>query len=74
MRFDILDEYSTLVPFGLGVSKRNRVVQYPTAPAEAVKAVKPGAIVNCISRLKILFKFVTALGQIGGREDYRKIH
>ena len=65
MRFDILDEYSTLVPFGLGVSKQNRVVQYPTT---ATKAVKPGAIANCVSRLKILFKFVKALGQIRGRE------
>ena len=74
MRFDILDEYSTLVPFGLGVSKRNRVIQYPTAPTEAGKAVKPGAIANCVSRLEILFKFVTAPGQIGGREEYKKIH
>jgi hypothetical protein len=41
MRFDMLDEYSTLVPFGLGVSKRNRVIQYPAAPT---KAVKRGAI------------------------------
>ena len=65
MRFDMLDEYSTLVPFGLGVFKQNRVVQYP---AIATKAVKPGAIANCVSRLKILFKFVKALGQIRGRE------
>ena len=65
MRFDMLDEYSTLVPFGLGVSKHNRVVQYPTAPAEAVEC---GAIANCVSRLKILFNFVKALGQIRGRE------
>ena len=57
MRFDILDEYSTLVPFGLGVSKQNRVVQYPAA---ATKAAKPGAIANCVSRLKISFQFVTA--------------
>ncbi len=71
MRFDILDEYSTLVPFGLGVSKRNRVVQYP---AEAAKAVKPGTFANCVSRLKNLFKFVKALDQIGGREEHRPIH
>ena len=71
MRFDILDEYSTLVPFGLGVSKQNRVIQYPAA---ATKAVKPGAIANCVSRLKILFEFVKAPGQIRGREEYRKIH
>jgi len=65
MRFDILDEYSTLVPFGLGVSKHNRVVQYPTAPA---KADKRSAIANCVTRLKVLFKFVKTLGQIRGRE------
>ncbi len=65
MRFGILDEYSTLVPFGLGVSKQNRVVQYP---ATATKAVKPGAIASCVSRLNILFKFAKALGQIRGRE------
>ena len=29
MRFDLLDEYGTLVPFGLGISKGNRVVQHP---------------------------------------------
>ena len=71
MRFDILDEYSTLVPFGLGVSKRNRVIQYPTAPTEAVKR---GAIANCASCLKMLLKLVGALRQIRGREEYRQIH
>ena len=71
MRFDILDEYSTLVPFGLGVSKQNRVLQYPAA---ATEAVKPGAIANCTSRLRILFKFVKSLGQIKRREEYPKIH
>lgn len=77
MRFDILDEYSTLVPFGLGVFKRNRVIQYRTAPAKAVKAVKAvkrSAIANCASRLKMLLKFVAALRQIGGREEYRPMH
>jgi hypothetical protein len=70
MRFDILDEYSTLVPFGLGVS-RNRTFQYPAAPA---KAVKRGVIANCASRLKMLLKLVGAIHQIGGREEYRQIH
>ncbi len=70
MRFDILDEYSTLVPFGLGVS-RNRTFQYPTAPT---KAVKRGAIANCASRLKMLLKHVAAVHQIGGRKKYRQIH
>jgi hypothetical protein len=65
MRFDILDEYSTLVPFGLGVFKQIRVVQFPAPPT---KAVRPDAIANCVSRLKILFKFVKALGQIRRRE------
>jgi len=65
MRFDILDEYSTLVPFGLGVFKQIRVVQYPASPT---KAVRPDAIANCISHLKIVFKFVKAPGQIRKRE------
>jgi len=71
MRFDILDEYSTLVPFGLGVSRQNRVLQYPVAATEAVKS---GAIANYVSRLKILFKFVKSLGRLRGREEYTKIH
>ena len=70
MRFDILDEYSTLVPFGLGVS-RNRIFQYPTDPT---KAVKRGAIANCAGRLKMVLKFVAALRHIGGREEYRPMH
>lgn len=36
MRFDLLDEFSTVVPFGLGIS-RNRTCQHPTVPAEAPK-------------------------------------
>ena len=71
MRFDILDEYSTLVPFGLGISKRNRVVRYPTAPAETVER---GAITNCAGGLKLLLKFVAVLRHIGRREEYRPIH
>ena len=65
MRFDILDEYSTLVPFGLGVSKHNRVVQCPTAPTEAAE---PGAIAKCVGHLKVLFNYVKTLSQIRGRE------
>ena len=42
MRFDLLDEYSTLVPFGRGVS-RNRAFQDPAVPA---KAAKRGTIVR----------------------------
>jgi hypothetical protein len=71
MRFDLLDEYSTLVPFGLGISKRNRVVRYPTAPAETVER---GAIPNCAGGLKMLKKFVAALRHIARREKHRPIH
>jgi len=67
MRFDILDEWSTLVPFGLGVSRQNRVVHYP-GPADATKAVKPGAVANCFSRLKRRLGSVKAQDQIEGRE------
>jgi hypothetical protein len=65
MRFDVLDEHSTLVPFGLGVSKQNRVVQYPVS---ATKRAKLGVIANCFSHLKALFKFLRALDQFAGRE------
>jgi hypothetical protein len=51
MRFYVLDEYSTLMPFGLGISRQNRVVQYRPA---AAGVVKPGAITNRVSRLKII--------------------
>lgn len=71
MRFDILDEYSTLVPFGLGVSKRNRVVQYPTAPAEPVKR---GVIAMCAGRLKLSLKFVAVLRRTGRSEEYRPMY
>jgi hypothetical protein len=70
MRFDLLDEYSTLVPFVLGVSERNRVVQYPTTRA---KVVKRGTIANCATRLNRLLKFVAVLGRIG-RRGYRPMH
>jgi hypothetical protein len=39
MRFDLLDECSTLVPFGLGAS-RNRTFRDPDAPAKAAKRSK----------------------------------
>jgi hypothetical protein len=60
MRFDLLDEYSTLVPFGLGISKQNRVVQYP---AVAVRAANSGAGDNSASRPKLLRKLLGALRQ-----------
>jgi hypothetical protein len=62
MRFDILDEYSTLLPFGLGVCKQNKAVEYPATAAP--KAVKPSAIASCPSCLKILLQFVKAVGRI----------
>ena len=44
MRFDLLDEHSTLVPFGLGVSQ-NRTLQQPAVPAEASKrGSRPGLL------------------------------
>ena len=60
MRFDLLDEYSTLVPFGLGVS-RNGAFQDPAIP---VKATKRGAIANFVSRLALRRKLSGALRQM----------
>ena len=57
MRFDLLDEYSTLVPFGLGASRPKEVVQYPI---ETDNAVKRGVVANCAGRLKMLLKVVAA--------------
>ena len=52
MRFDLLDEYSTLVPFGLGVS-RNGAFQDHAVPA---KAAKHGTIANyCLSGIRLCF-------------------
>jgi hypothetical protein len=60
MRFDLLDEYSTLVPFGRGVS-RNGALQYPAVPA---KAAKRGTIANFVSHLALLRKLPGALRQM----------
>ena len=59
MRFDLLDEYSTLVPFGLGVS-RNRALQDPSVPDQPAKR---GTIANFASRLELLRKLLGALRQ-----------
>ena len=58
-RYDLLDEYSTLVPFGRGVS-RNATFQDPDVPA---KAAKRGAIASFASHLELLRK-VGALRQM----------
>jgi hypothetical protein len=60
MRFDLLDEYSTLVPFGLGVS-RNGAFQDPAVPAEAAKR---GTIANFASHLELLRRLLGALRQM----------
>ena len=57
MRFDLLDEYSTLVPFGLGVS-RNETIQDSATPA---KAAKRGAIANFAGQREFLRKVLGAL-------------
>jgi hypothetical protein len=59
MRFDLLDEYSTLVPFGLGVS-RNRALQDPAVPAMAARR---GTVANFVSHLELPAKLLGALRQ-----------
>jgi hypothetical protein len=56
MRFDLLDEYSTLVPFGLGVS-RNRAIQ---DPAVRPQATRRGAIATLAGHLEFLRKVLGA--------------
>ncbi len=60
MRFDLLDEYSTLVPFGLGSSKK-MASQDPAGPA---KVAKHGTVANFASRLELLGKRLGALRQM----------
>ena len=60
MRFDLLDEYSTLVPFGRGVS-RSGAFQDPAVPA---KAAKRGTIASFAGHLGLLRKFLGALCQM----------
>ena len=59
MRFDLLDEYSTLVPFGLGISRKaavqNRAVatQEPAVPSEAPEhGSRPGLLHNLSGALR----------------------
>lgn len=65
MRFDILDEFSTLVPSGRGVFQKDKVAQ---GPDNAPEAVKRGAVARCVARLRELFRFVRAIGQASGHE------
>lgn len=60
MRFDLLDEYSALVPFGLGVS-RKRPRQDPAMP---VKVAERSTIANFASRLQVLHKILRTPGQL----------
>ncbi|HJT13053.1 MAG TPA: hypothetical protein VJ790_10590 [Dongiaceae bacterium] len=60
MRFDLLDEYSTLVPFRGDVS-RNATSQDSAVPA---KAAKRGAIARFASHLALLRKLLRALRQM----------
>jgi hypothetical protein len=59
-RYDLLDEYSTLVPFGRGVS-RNATFQDPDVPANAAKR---GAIASFASHLELLRKRLGTLRQM----------
>lgn len=68
MRFDLLDEYATLVPFGLGVS-RNGAFQDPAVRA---KATKRGTIAKFPSHLELLRKLLGALRQMVS-SSYRKL-
>ena len=60
VRFDLLDEYSTLVPFGPSVS-RKRAFQESEVPAEAAKR---GTIANIAGHLELPRKLLEALRQV----------
>ena len=61
MRFDLLDEYSTLVPFALGVS-RNRASRDPAVPAQ--EPAVPAEASKHGSRPGLLHKLSRALRQM----------
>ena len=60
MRFDLLDEYSTLVPFGLGIP-RNKAPQGPGVPA---KASKRDTTASFASDLELRSRLLGALRQM----------
>jgi len=60
MRFDLLDEYSTLVPFGRGASRKG-TFQDPAVPT---KAARRRTIVRFASQLQLPRKFLGALCQL----------
>jgi len=64
MRFDLLDEYSTLVPFGLGVSRNVALQDHPTLPAQAARR---GTIANFAGHRELLRKLFGALRDRGAR-------
>jgi hypothetical protein len=68
MRFDLLDEYSTLVPFGRGISRNGATKD----PAVLAKAAKRGSIANFASHLGVLRKFLGARRQMA-LSSYRNL-
>jgi hypothetical protein len=65
MRLDVLDECSTLVPFGLGISRRSIVIQEPDIPAEPTRHK---ANIAGVGWLRTLFRHVKARSDSGTRE------
>jgi hypothetical protein len=68
MRFDLLDEYSTLVPFGRGVL-RTRAVRDREVPA---KAAKRDTTASFVGHLELLRKLLGILRQMA-LSSYRKL-
>ena len=66
MRFDLLDEYGTLVPFGLGV-KGNRVLRNPEIPCAETEA---DAGNRESGRMSIWAKIGTIIRRSSRREEY----
>jgi|JI10StandDraft_1071094.scaffolds.fasta_scaffold690279_1 hypothetical protein len=61
MRFDLLDEYSTLVPFGLGVS-RKAVIQNPDVQGQ--EPASPAEVAQRSSCPGLLHKLSGAIRQL----------
>lgn len=66
MRFDLLDEYGTLVPFGLGVSKDNRVLRNPDFDRQDAEGDAP---IRESEPMSVWTKFAAMLGRMSRRKS-----
>ena len=67
MRFDLLDEYGTLVPFGLGVSKGNRVLRNPDVDCQEAEG---NASIHESEPMSVWRKLAAMFCRTSSRDEY----